>query len=70
MLKKIIILIMIIILISRVVRSLCSFTSDGTETPSPSEEPKFRLNCDKLLLLLEPLLLGPEWPGLYIREEH
>lgn len=52
------------IIINSVVRSLCSFTSDRTETPSPSEEPKFRLNCEELLLRLESLLLRPDRPEL------
>lgn len=52
-------------MIDCVVISLCSFTSDCAETPSPSEEAKFRLNCDDLLLLwLESLLLRPNWPEL------
>lgn len=54
-----------LMIINCVVISLCSFTSDCAETPSPSEEAKFRLNCDDLLLLwLESLLLRPNWPEL------
>lgn len=53
-----------LLIIINSVRSLCSFTSDRMETPSPSEEPKFRLNGDELLLRLESLLLCPDWPEL------